>query len=106
MLEVCINGHTRTEANTRWHKRGRGDQVKRVCLDCKSLRYEFIHPSAAQIQAQLTTERHEDVEDLLPLGATLGEVVARSGYSTLKRLKASLKRRERTDLLEQLAGKL
>ena len=106
MAEVCVNGHTRTEANTRWHKRGRGDQLKRVCLDCKSLRYQFIHPSAAEIQAQLTTDRHEDVEDLLRLGVDVEEVVQRSGYSTLKRLKTSLRRRERDDLLELVENQL
>lgn len=100
-MELCINGHTRTEANTRWYKRGRGDQLKRVCLDCKKLR-NTGKPAAHELQIQRTTELHEDIEDLLKFGATFEEIIQRSGYSSWERMRKSLKSRDRDDLIRKL----
>lgn len=105
MTEVCINGHTRTEQNTSFVKCGRGEKRKRVCLDCRSEARRNGKPAAHEIQAQRTTELHEDVEDLLKFGATLEEIIRRGGFSSLKRLKTSLRRRERFDLLEKVEAK-
>lgn len=107
MTEVCINGHTRTEENTRWHKRGRGEQRKRVCLDCKRENRTDLTGTqrADDRQAQRTTELHENIEDLLRFGATYEEIIARCGFATEKSMRESLRLRNRFDLLEQLTGK-
>ena len=96
MTEVCINGHTRTEENTRWHKRGRGEQRKRVCLDCK--REKRVNPS--QHRQSSVADRHEDVADLLRFGATFNEIVERSGYTCWETLSRSLRAAGKLELLE------
>lgn len=108
MTEVCINGHTRTEENTRWHKRGRGEQRKRVCLDCRREKRTSptTGPTASEVAAQRTTELHEDIEDLLRFGATFTEIIARGGFSSWASLRASLKRRGRDDLLDAMQRKI
>lgn len=102
MPEVCINGHERTMENTSLVKRGRGEHRKRVCLDCRRESRRTGRPAAHELTAQRTTELHEDVEDLLQFGATLAELVERAGFSSLKRLKESLRRRDRDDLLAKI----
>lgn len=47
-------------------------------------------------------ERHEDIADLLSLGATLEEVIQRSGYSGWAGVRTSLKNAGRGDLLDKL----
>ena len=106
MAELCFNGHTRTEKNTRWYKRGRGEQLKRVCLDCaKDKRKLTGKPDAVARQVQRTTELHEDLEDLIRFGATFHEIIQRSGYSSWDQMRKSLNKRGRTDLLEKLRTK-
>jgi len=106
VTEVCPSGHTRTPENTAWRKHGRGEKLRRVCKDCHRGWYTPTGiPAAHERQVQLTDDRHEDIEDLLRFGATLNEVVQRAGYSSLTRLKRSLKHRNRTDLLEQIEAK-
>lgn len=106
MTEVCINGHTRTEENTRWHKRGRGDQLKRVCLECKTAKRERNgKPAAHELTAQRTTELHEDIADLVRFGATFEEIISRGGFSSWKLLKESLRLRGQVELLEQVQAK-
>jgi hypothetical protein len=55
---------------------------------------------------RLTTDLHEDIEDLLNFGATYKEILSRAGFSgrwdTMYR---SLKRRDRWDLIERLREK-
>lgn len=104
MSEQCFNGHVRTEENTRWYKWGRGDKLKRRCTDCKK-KYNNGKPDAAAQKVQRCNELHEDVEDMIRYGATFEEIVQRSGYSTWHGLRASLKGRGRTDLLEKLRTK-
>lgn len=104
MTEVCINGHTRTEQNTSLVKCGRGDKRKRVCLDCRKLRNSG-KPAAHELQAQRTTELHEDIEDLLKFGASFQEIIQRSGYSSWERMRRSLKSRGRDDLIEKLKSR-
>jgi len=106
LTELCFNGHVRTEENTRWNKRGRGEQLKRICLDCRREKANRNgKPDAAAQQVQRTTELHEDVEDMIKFGATFHEIVQRSGYSSWAQLRGSLRRRGRTDLLEKLRTK-
>lgn len=106
MPELCFNGHERTEKNTRWNKRGRGEQLKRICLDCRhDKRSRTGKPTAVELQVKRTTELHEDIEDMIRFGATFEEIVQRSGYSNWDKLRASLNRRGRTDLLEKLRTK-
>lgn len=106
MTEVCVNGHTRTEQNTRYHKDNQRNRTKRVCLDCKTAKRERNgKPTAVQLKAQRTTELHEDIEDLLKFGATFEEILKRGGFTTWRRMKESLLRRGRNDLLEQLEAK-
>jgi hypothetical protein len=54
------------------------------------------------MRKQRTTELHEDIEDLLKFGATFEEIVQRGGYATYKLMKASLRKRDRHDLIEKL----
>jgi hypothetical protein len=51
---------------------------------------------------QATDFLHEDIEDLLNLGATYNEILDRGGYSTWDSMHRSLKRRGRTDLIDRL----
>lgn len=104
MGEVCTNGHPRTLENTSLVKCGRGEKRKPVCLDCRRSR-NTGKPTAADLTAQRTTELHENIEDLLDLCPTLAELVERAGFSSLKRLKESLRRRGRDDLLRQIETK-
>jgi len=57
-------------------------------------------------QARTMQERHEDVEDLLNFGASIAEVIERSGYKGWAGLRTSLQRAGRDDLLEKLKVKL
>lgn len=103
MAEVCINGHLRTPENTSHIKCGKGAKRKRVCLECKRKWYTPTgKPTIAELAARRTTELHENVEDLLDLCPTLAELVERAGFSSLKRMKESLRRRGRDDLLRQI----
>jgi hypothetical protein len=101
LLEVCPNGHIRTEENTRYHKYGNGDKVKRRCADCKK-RVPTGRPTVYERSAQRTTELHEDIEDLINYGATFEEIVQRSGYVSWERMRNSLTKRGRFDVLEKL----
>lgn len=47
-------------------------------------------------------ERHEDIEDLIGFGATLAEVIHRSGYAGWAGVRTSLKNAGRDDLLAKL----
>lgn len=110
MDEQCVNGHVRTEENTKWHKSGRGGTLKRVCSDCRKQRDKVkvttTQPAAHEIAKKRTTELHEDIEDLIRFGATFTEIIERGGFSTWASLRASLKRRGRDDLLEAMQKKI
>lgn len=47
-------------------------------------------------------DRHEDIEDLLGMGATIAEIIARAGYKNWRGLHTSLKNAGRQDLLVRL----
>jgi hypothetical protein len=99
----CANGHERTEQNTSWVRDNARKRTRIRCLDCKRERYTPNgNPAAHELQAQRTTDKHEDIEDLLRFGATFEEILQRSGFSNWKRMKESLGRRGRTDLIEQM----
>jgi hypothetical protein len=51
---------------------------------------------------QATDFLHEDIEDLLNLGATYNEIINRGGYADWNNMYKSLKRRGRTDLIERM----
>lgn len=57
-------------------------------------------------QAQRMRERHEDIEDLLSLGATVAEIIERSDYKNWRGLHTSLKVAGREDLLGRLKAML
>lgn len=108
--EVCSNGHVRTEENTSWHKDTTRDRVRMRCLSCKRESNQRSRPntgglSVREMSIQATDYLHEDIEDLLKLGATWNEILDRGGYSCWNTMMKSLKRRGRDDLLEQLRAK-
>lgn len=58
-------------------------------------------------QARIMRERHEDVEDLLNFGASIAEIIERSGYKGgWAGLRTSLRNAGRDDLLDKLKVKL
>lgn len=106
--EQCKNGHVRTEENTRWHKDTSRNRVRKRCTDCKNeaaRRSRPDGPCAAERAKQATDFLHEDIEDLLSLGATYNEILERGGYSCWNTMYKSLKRRGRFDLIDALREK-
>lgn len=57
-------------------------------------------------QLQVREARHEDIADLLSLGASLAEIIERSGYKGWAGVRTSLQRAGKTELLEKLKIKL
>lgn len=105
-VELCKNGHVRTEENTRWHKDTSRNRVRKRCLDCKNAKWvKQDGPCAAEMAKQATTFLHEDIEDLLKFGATYSEILERGGYSCWNTMYKSLKRRGRFDLIDALREK-
>jgi hypothetical protein len=70
-------------------------------MDCRK-RESNGKPSARELQAKRTTELHEDIEDMIRFGATFEEIVQRSGYASWERMRTSLRKRGREDILEKL----
>lgn len=108
MIETCKNGHVRTEENTRWHKDTSRNRVRKRCTDCKNESERKSRPdgpNAAERSRMATDFLHEDIEDLLRLGATYKEILNRGGYSSWNVMYMSLKRRGRFDLIDALREK-
>lgn len=106
MTETCNRGHELTEDNIAWHKRGDRPGYRKRCLACKRESYNSNgQPTVYMKSGRLTTERHEDIEDLIRFGATFEEIVERGGFSSWDTLRRSLKRRGREDILEKLYEK-
>lgn len=106
-VEVCNRGHELTDDNVALHKRGDRPGYRKRCLACKRDSYNSNGQPTVYIKGgRLTTDLHEDIEDLLRFGATYNEILERAGFSgrwdTMYR---SLKRRGRWDLIEQLREK-
>lgn len=108
MVELCKNGHVRTEENTYWHKDTSRNRLRRRCAPCKREHENARNPdgpSAVEMSKQATTFLHEDIEDLLSHGATYSEILERGGYSCWNTMYKSLKRRGRFDLIDALREK-
>lgn len=106
MIDTCRNGHTRTTENTGLHYDSQRNRYRKRCLSCKrdsNPRKDGL--SASQMTRQATDFLHEDIEDLIRLGATYAEIIARGGYADWNTLSKSLKRRGRDDLLDKMREK-
>lgn len=106
MTEVCNRGHEQTDENISWHKRGDRPGYRKRCLPCKRESYNSNgQPTVYMKSGQLTTEHHEDIEDLLRFGATYKEILDRGPFASWDTMRRSLKRRGREDLIEKLVEK-
>lgn len=106
VAELCNRGHELTEDNVALHKRGDRPGYRKRCLACKRESYNSNgQPTVYMKASRLTTERHEDVEDLIKFGATYEDILQRAGFASWDTLYRSLKRRDRWDLIEKLREK-
>ena len=102
-MAECAKGHPETEENTTWVKRGDRPGLRKRCKPCMR-GYANLKggPSWSDMLKQATDFLHEDIEDLLNLGATYGEILERGGFANWNNMYKSLKRRGRTDLIERM----
>lgn len=102
-MALCSKGHEQTEENVTWVKRGDRPGMRRRCRDCMNSYTKLKgKPTVNEMSRQATDFLHEDIEDLLNLGATYKEIIDRGGYSNWNNMYKSLKRRGRTDLIERM----
>lgn len=104
VARTCKRGHVLDEKNTLLvNDSQRG--IRKRCKECLNAPRRTGRPTVYMKSGQLTTEHHEDIEDLLSFGATFKEIIERGPFSSWDAMHRSLKRRERFDLIEKLKEK-